>query len=82
MKKNKRYLVIDKDSISYTIYGNKSNLIEVKCLEISPEGRVKLRFQSGHESWVDQNSYSIIEELPNERISKIHRKSNRTSKSS
>lgn len=64
MKKNKRYIVIDKESISYTLYNDNADLIEVKCLEISPKGRVKLRFQSEHEEWVDPNNYKIIEELP------------------
>ncbi len=55
---NHRYIIIDKD-ISDSV------LLEVKCLEVSPAGRVKLEFQGRHHIWTsDLSRYPIVEELP------------------
>lgn len=63
MKKGKRYLVIDKSEISWTLHREKGDLMEIKVLEISPKGRVKLRLPSGFEFWEQPSNYHIVEEL-------------------
>ena len=37
--------------------------LEVKIVEVSPKGRVKMRFPSQIESWKDKADYLLIEDL-------------------
>lgn len=55
-EKGKRYLVRKPYRID-------RSLIEVECLEVSPSGRVKLKFPGGV-SWEEPDDYEIVEELP------------------
>jgi hypothetical protein len=62
MKKNKRYLVYDTESMGWTI--GDPELVEVKCLEISKKGMVKLLYPiSGMTQWERQGRFNIFETL-------------------
>lgn len=63
MKKGKRYLVIDKTSLEWTISKERGNPDEVKVLELSPKGRVKLKYLNGHISWEIISDLYIVEAL-------------------
>lgn len=55
---NHRCIVIEDRLFDYYL-----SAIEVKVLEVSPKGRVKLQFPSLHESWEDSDEYLLIEDL-------------------
>ncbi len=44
--------------------GRGAALHEVTLLEVSPNGRLRFRWQSGAESWEERNTYEAVEVLP------------------
>lgn len=59
-----RYLVFDKFSTDFLIHKENSKLIEIRCLEISKGGLLKIEFNSGFISWENPEKFIIREELP------------------
>lgn len=57
----KRFLVHDRESMGFQMAD--PDTIEVRCLEISPAGRVKLEYQSGITSWEQPSRFEIVEAL-------------------
>lgn len=71
MKPGKRYLVRDRRQAAY------DELLEITVLEISPAGRMKVRYEgSGVVCWLSHQQVAdleVLEELPDPQVSVPHR---------